>query len=224
MLAFGSSRPKRRFPSRAIRPLAPPSFSDNPSSERSISLETGAGTIRVELEREGDWVAFGQMSQPIPRVESCPDVAELFAGLGVPGSKLEVDVYDNGVRHVFVMLEDEAAVSGLSPDFARLGRLPILATVSAFAGGGERWKTRVFAPAAGVNEDPATGSAAGPLALHLARHGLIPFGQRIRIEQGAEIERPSVLFACAHGAADRVERIEVGGSAIVVARGEFRLP
>jgi trans-2,3-dihydro-3-hydroxyanthranilate isomerase len=78
----------------------------------------------------------------------------------------------------------------------------------------------VFVPAHGVPEDPATGSAAGPLALHLARHGRIAFGDEIEIRQGAEIGRPSSL----HAVARSEEEIEVGGSAIVVARGEFRLP
>ena len=64
----------------------------------------------------------------------------------------------------------------------------------------------------------------GALACHLARHGRIPFGEEIEIRQGAEIGRPSVLFARADGAADRIERVEVGGSAVTVARGEFRLP
>jgi trans-2,3-dihydro-3-hydroxyanthranilate isomerase len=81
----------------------------------------------------------------------------------------------------------------------------------------------MFAPAHGVDEDPATGSAAGPLALHLARHGRIGFGEEIEISQGAEISRPSTLFARVDGSADAVERIEVGGAAVVVARGEFRV-
>ncbi|MGZ4397547.1 MAG: PhzF family phenazine biosynthesis protein, partial [Gaiellaceae bacterium] len=84
------------------------------------------------------------------------------------------------------------------------------------------WKTRMFAPEHGVAEDPATGSAAGPLALHLARHGRIGFGDEIEIGQGAELGRPSTLFARAVGSAERVERVEVGGSAVIVARGEFR--
>jgi trans-2,3-dihydro-3-hydroxyanthranilate isomerase len=82
----------------------------------------------------------------------------------------------------------------------------------------------MFAPADGVPEDPATGSAAGPLAVHLARHGRIAFGEEIEISQGAEVGRPSTLFARADGSAERVERVEVGGSAVTVARGEFRLP
>jgi trans-2,3-dihydro-3-hydroxyanthranilate isomerase len=74
-----------------------------------------------------------------------------------------------------------------------------------------------------VPEDPATGSAAGPLACHLARHGRIAFGEEIEIAQGAEIGRPSTLFARVEGSRDGIERVEVGGSAVIVARGEFRL-
>ena len=81
----------------------------------------------------------------------------------------------------------------------------------------------MFAPFHGVPEDPATGSAAGPLAVHLARHGRIAFGEEIKIRQGEEIGRPSRLYARAEGPADQVERVLVGGSAVIVARGEYRL-
>jgi trans-2,3-dihydro-3-hydroxyanthranilate isomerase len=81
----------------------------------------------------------------------------------------------------------------------------------------------MFAPGLGVPEDPATGSAAGPLAIHLARHGRTGFGEEIEIHQGAEIGRPSVLYAQADGSAGRIDRVLVGGSAVVVARGEYRL-
>jgi trans-2,3-dihydro-3-hydroxyanthranilate isomerase len=92
-----------------------------------------------------------------------------------------------------------------------------------FAGEGDRWKTRMFAPADGVPEDPATGSAAGPLACHLARHRRIEFGREIQIAQGAEIRRPSTLHARVTGSAEKIESVDVGGSAVVVARGEFKL-
>lgn len=194
-----------------------------PLQRMTIGLETGAGIIQVSLEREGDRLVFGWMRQPIPRIEPYPAVPELLAGLGAKGSEIPVEMFDNGFGHVFVMLGSEAEVSGLRPDFRRLASLPIPSTISAFCHAGAHWKTRVFAPAGGVNEDPATGSAAGPLALHLARNGLISFGQRIRIEQGVEIQRPSVLSACVFGTFEHVERVEVGGSAVVVARGEVRL-
>ena len=66
----------------------------------------------------------------------------------------------------------------------------------------------MFAPAHGVTEDAATGSAAGPLAVHLARHGRIAFGEQIEISQGAEINRPSTLYAQADGTADAIERVD----------------
>jgi trans-2,3-dihydro-3-hydroxyanthranilate isomerase len=81
----------------------------------------------------------------------------------------------------------------------------------------------MFAPGSGAPEDPATGSAAGPLALHLARHGRIEFGDEIEISQGDEIGRPSKLYARVEGTPERIDRVEVGGSAVTVARGEFRL-
>ena len=161
------------------------------------------------------------MQQPLPTVERFERADELAAALGVE-PRLPVDVYDNGVRHVYVALASEAEVAELEPNMQRLAAFGN-DCINCFAGTGSKWKTRVFAPGSGVAEDPATGSAAGPLALHLARHGRIEFGDEIEISQGVEIGRPSTLYARAVGAPDAVERIEVGGSAVIVARGEFRV-
>ncbi|HJW68560.1 MAG TPA: PhzF family phenazine biosynthesis protein [Candidatus Binatia bacterium] len=188
---------------------------------REVVLETGAGLVPVRLEREGARVVFGWMTQPTPRIVPFAHEAELTAALGVTASVLPIACYDNGIAHVYVTLPSRDAVAALRPDLARLAALT-MGGVNVFAGDGDRWKTRMFAPGSGVAEDPATGSAAGPLAWHLARHGRVPYGQTIRIEQGAEIGRPSVLYARAGNTGD-TPVIEVGGSAVTVARGEFRL-
>jgi trans-2,3-dihydro-3-hydroxyanthranilate isomerase len=186
-----------------------------------IRLETGRGTVPVQLERDGPRITFGWMQQPLPTVEPFP-AEPLLEALRLERSELPVELYDNGIRHVYVAAPSREDVARLQPDLAAIARLAPTC-VNCFAGEGRRWKTRMFAPAAGVPEDPATGSAAGPLAVHLARHGRIGWGDEIEIEQGAEIARPSLLHARAVGSADEVERVEVGGSAVVVARGEFRL-
>ncbi len=188
-----------------------------------IVLETGKGSIPVRLEREEGRISFGWMTQPVPRTEPFPAEAELLAAVGVERSELPVELYDNGARHVYVALPSIDAVKALEPDLQALKRLQGVVGTNCFAGEGDRWKTRMFAPADGVPEDPATGSAAGPLACHLARHGRIDFGREIVISQGAEIRRPSTLYARASGSADSIESVEVGGSAVVVARGEFKL-
>jgi trans-2,3-dihydro-3-hydroxyanthranilate isomerase len=186
-----------------------------------IRLETGSGVVPVVLEREGARIVFGRMSQPVPRWEPFAQADELQELLGVR-SELPVELYDLGPGHVYVALASEDEVAALAPDFGALGRLTA-AGVNCFAGSGRSWKTRMFAPASGVAEDPATGSAAGPLAIHLARHGRIGFDEEIEISQGAEIGRPSKLYATVWGTPERIERVEVAGSAVIVARGELKL-
>jgi trans-2,3-dihydro-3-hydroxyanthranilate isomerase len=186
---------------------------------QTITLETGAGFVPVELARENGRVS-GRMRQPVPTWEPYEQAGPLLAALGVTSSGLPVEAYRNGPRHVYVELASEQAVGSLQPDAGALAALPGIG-VSCFAGAGSRWKSRNFAPALGVPEDPATGSAAGPLAVHLARHGRIGFGQEIEISQGAEIGRPSRLYARATGTADRIDSVEVAGAAVIVARGEL---
>ena len=189
-----------------------------------IRLETAKGIVPVALEREGARIIFGWMTQPVPTFEPYADEQELLEAVRVERSALPIEVYDNGIKHVYVKVGSEEDVAALRPDLGKLAELPAVLGVNCFAGSGKRWKTRMFAPGSGVPEDPATGSAAGPLALHLARHGLIAFGDEIEITQGVEIGRPSTLHAQVDGSAEQVERVAVGGSAVVVARGEFRLP
>jgi trans-2,3-dihydro-3-hydroxyanthranilate isomerase len=186
-----------------------------------IRLETGSGVVPIVLEREGARIVFGRMSQPMPEWEPYDRADELQELLGVR-SELPVELYRLGPGHVYIALGSEDEVAGLTPNFGALARLTDFG-VNCFAGSDRSWKNRMFCPAAGVDEDPATGSAAGPLAIHLARHGRIGFGEEIEISQGAELLRPSKLYATAWGTPDEIERVEVGGSAVIVARGELRL-
>jgi trans-2,3-dihydro-3-hydroxyanthranilate isomerase len=193
-----------------------------PLSKLTIRLETDAGVVPVELERDGPRIVFGLMEQPLFSWSEAGTAEAILAAVGVASSGLPVERYELGPGHAYIELGSPEEVAALEPDLAALTR----AThdgVNCFARDGERWKLRMFAPADGVPEDPATGSAAGPLAVHLARHGRTRFGERIEIFQGAEVGRPSTLYAEAHGSPERLERVVVGGSAVVVARGEFSL-
>jgi trans-2,3-dihydro-3-hydroxyanthranilate isomerase len=189
-----------------------------PLQLEELWLETGAGVVPVRLERDGSRLVFGWMRQPAVVPEPYEQTAELLALLGVEESVLPVEVYRQGPGYVLIELGSPEAVAALRPNADALAKLNPYGTVC-FARDGESWKTRVFVPAHGVPEDAATGSAAGPLALHLARHARIGFGDEVVIRQGAEIGRPSTL----HAVARSPEEVEVGGSAVVVARGEFRL-
>jgi len=189
-----------------------------------IRLETGAGLVPVVLERDPSGrIVFGRMSQPVPTVAPYERADELLAALGIRESRLPVELYDNGVRHAFVALASAEELAALRPDWTALEEFDLLGA-NVCAGSGSQWRLRMFSTHAGMGEDAATGSAAGPLACHLARHGQIGWGARIEISQGTEIGRPSTLFAQADGADGAIEGVEVGGSAVIVARGEFRIP
>jgi trans-2,3-dihydro-3-hydroxyanthranilate isomerase len=195
----------------------------------TVQLETAAAVVPLELIRseqpEGPGgvgpITFAWMRQPVPTWAPFPRAAELLAAIGVAESGLPVESYTNGPTHVYIALPDEAAVAALKPDVTALAGFAGMAAYC-FAGAGRHWKSRMFGPGLGITEDPATGSAAGPLAIHLARHGRIAFGDEIEIRQGAEIGRPSVLRARVNGSPAGIDTVEVGGSAAIVARGEFR--
>ena len=187
-----------------------------------LLMETWMGTIPFDLSRADGRVVSARMRQPVPVWEPYPDTADLLDALGIASSTLPVEVYRNGPRHVFVGLPDVPALSAVRPDLRALAEHEDVAA-NCFARDGGHWRTRMFSPAYGVAEDAATGSAAGPLAIHLMRHDLVAFGSEIEIRQGVEMGRTSVMRAEVHGSAAGIATVDVSGSAVVVARGTFHL-
>lgn len=185
----------------------------------AVVLATGAGPVAVELQADGVSAA---MAQPIPAWQPVAEPAALLAALGLESAALPVERYTNGPAHYFVDGGSPERVAALDPDLRALEAFAGAASVSCFAGGAGSFKTRVFAPGLGVPEDPATGSAAGPLAVHLVRHGRARHGERLEIRQGAELERPSLLLARVEGEGEEFTRVEVGGGVLSVGRGELR--
>lgn len=187
----------------------------------ALSLETAMGTVPFRLIADGSDTLV-RMRQPLPTWRPYEQRQALLDAVGVERSVLPVEIYRNGPRHVFVGLDSVAALSRLRPDHRALGAFEDVA-VNCFAGSAQSWRTRMFSPAYGVVEDAATGSAAGPLAIHLARHGLADYGQDIDITQGVEIRRRSVMFARAEGHGEAVEAVYVQGHGVVVATGRIQV-
>jgi trans-2,3-dihydro-3-hydroxyanthranilate isomerase len=190
-------------------------------SSNQLRMETDMGTVPFDLDRgKGGHVTAAKMTQPIPAWEPYDRADELLQGLGITASTLPIEVYNNGPRHVFVGLPSIDALSALTPDHRILARFPNMAT-NCFAGSGTHWRTRMFSPAYGVVEDAATGSAAGPLAIHLARHNIIPFNKTITITQGVEMGRPSHMHATATGTKNNIQNVTVKGNAKIVIKGKM---
>ena len=201
-----------------------------PAEGGTVRLETGVGIIPVDVQPlgEGRWQA--RMSQPVPRVvRTVYARAELAGALGAAlHPDLPVEAVDNGMQTVIVPLASLTEVQNARPDLGRLrellGRDGLCTLV--FAPGGMEPGTdvhcRVFSPYDLVAEDPATGSANGPLGEYLIRHGILP-GPTVRSEQGHSVGRPGRLEITVEREAGRTRSIQVMGEVHFVGRGGFRV-
>ena len=188
-----------------------------------IALETGAGIVPVALEREGARIVFGWMVQPTPKVTPVDDPGPLFAALEKsPGQSCRSSATISARNTSTSRCRLEPPWAAVTPDLRALASATA-AGVNIFAGEGDQSRRRACSrrPTAW----PRTPQPARPpvAAVRLLRHGRIAAGQTIVMDQGAELGRPSQLHARAHGTRDQIERVEVGGAAVVVAHGEFRL-
>ncbi|TWP50544.1 PhzF family phenazine biosynthesis protein [Lentzea tibetensis] len=192
-----------------------------------LRLETAMGVVPFEVEvggsnAKGRRTGHATMRQPVPTWRPFDRTGELLDALGVPEPPFPVEIYHNGPRHVLVGLDSIASLSKVDPDHRALAGFEDMA-VNCIAGSGTRWRNRMFSPAYGVVEDAATGSAAGPIAIHAARHAQAPHGQWVDIAQGVEIGRHSLMRARIELDGDHVESVEVGGHGVVVAEGTFHV-
>ena len=193
----GSSTRATRCRSQGIRRSGPRSCSPRRSSSGSIRLETGVGTVPVVIERdESGRVVFGRMTQPVPRIEPVERPERVLAAVGAARSLLPVELYDNGARHIVVLVEERRARARCAPTGRRSRRSAVtgvncVATDGRRAGGAgcsgstARIRPRGRPPA----RSPATSRGTASIA----------WGDEIVIAQGVEMGRPSTLHARAEG-------------------------
>jgi trans-2,3-dihydro-3-hydroxyanthranilate isomerase len=208
-----------------------------PPGTRRFALEEGIGPVPVELEGDPRRPSFVWMSQQAATFGPELDRPGVARALGLEASDLRpgapVQPVSTGNSFVFVALRDRAAVdraSGL--DLRALQSLPeVAAAVGVFLfalddADGHRLYSRMFAPQTGVPEDPATGSAAGPLAAYLVRHGLAKGTGELALvsEQGTKMKRPSFVHIRLQARGNEATDLRVGGSVVPVLDGRLRLP
>lgn len=192
-----------------------------------VRFGTGVGPIEVRADVASERHGSALMSQPFPELlDERTDAATVelaAAAVGVPASRIAVDrspiaVMTNGLAMAIVPVDSLEAVAGFDPnprEVARLGEALGAQTILFFTTetvhAGSAAHCRVFAPGAGVGEDPATGSAAGPFGVYLSRYALVT-SDELANEQGFEMGRPSLLrVSLGRGADGRLERVHVGG-------------
>jgi trans-2,3-dihydro-3-hydroxyanthranilate isomerase len=194
-------------------------------------LEELIGDVLIRVDRSNDPVKFWLTTPPIefgPQFdpELCARVLGLSAGdlLGPAPQRLSA-----GNPIMYIALRDSEAVDRAWIDLAGVRELHGGAAstdcIFVFTPTKTGAYSRMFAPELGVIEDPATGSATGPLAAYMMHHGLAQSrdGTILLSEQGVKMGRRSILHIAVHGEGGS-EGIEVGGSVVEFARGTISLP
>ena len=192
---------------------------------RGLRQEIAGQVLPVEVVREAGQPAVVWLDQSPPYFgDVAGDRALLAACLGLGERELleqDAQVVSTGAGHLLVPARDRGAVDRAAPDPARLVPAlrdvgaegcylyspdPVDAAAVAYA--------RFFNPTVGIAEDPATGTAAGPLAVRLVAAGRVPDESTVMIEQGYALGRPSRIAVSVCG-----QRVRIGGSGLVVAEG-----
>jgi PhzF family phenazine biosynthesis protein len=198
--------------------------------QTDFAQEIGERVLPVQvLSEAGQPRAIAMEQEPPELGDRIRDLDELAASLGLGvrdiGRDLPAQVVSTGAAHLLVQARDRAVVDRAVPDASRL------ATALQSVGGEgcylysldsiERDSiayARFFNPTVGIAEDPATGTAAGPLASQLVSHGLVDDGSEVLIEQGHAIGRPSRIEIRVQG-----QRVTISGACVIAAEGSLRI-
>jgi trans-2,3-dihydro-3-hydroxyanthranilate isomerase len=206
-----------------------------PGSSRFV-FGLNIGPVPVDLQWNGDGLGFAWMTQSPPAFGPIfDDRAAVSAAIGLEAADLDpglpVQEASCGVPYVIVPLRDRHAVDRATPDTAAFRRFMTTARLDSAiylfsvepAGSAETAYSRMFAPESGIIEDPATGSACGPLGCYLVQYGVVdgPAAQQMISLQGVAMGRSSRIHISIDGVRDDIRRVRVGGEAVLVGRGEM---
>jgi len=201
--------------------------------EKSITFEEGVGPITVTLRARADGEpAEVWMRQPSPQFLDIHDDRRLIAEiLSLSADELRPDapvqVLSSGLPFLYVAIKSLDAVRRIrlrhdkwADHLAGGNAENIFVTTTETMREDSTVHSRMFAPALGINEDPATGSASGPLGAYLLKYNLVQTGDIIS-EQGFEIGRPSILRIALRRRGKTFSPVAVGGACAYIGYGSL---
>ncbi|MFC7485313.1 PhzF family phenazine biosynthesis protein [Knoellia sp. CPCC 206453] len=196
-----------------------------PVDRTEFVVQIGADLLHTAVTRPTDGPAMVTVQQSPPAFGTVlTDRDALTDALGLTPADLTEDaiqVISTGAGHLLVPLVDRAAVDRAQPDTRRLAA--VLKTVAGegcylysldTAEGDSAAYARFFNPTMGITEDPATGTAAGPLVAKLVAEGRVAPGAPAIVEQGHSLGRPSRILITVDGA-----NVRISGAGLIVADG-----
>ena len=208
-----------------------------PEPVTRVVQECNIGLFPVELHGQDGQVSRVVMTQPEPqfleRVEGTEDFYKVASSLGLPkhviaDTKWPIEVVSTGLPVMMVPVRTLTAVRSIRPDpsaivdlCGRFGANGIMVFTTVTVEPSATIHARMFAPAIGILEDPATGSASGALGAYLVQNGVVDVGPmtELLIEQGYEMGRPSNIVVQIESDDDAIQTVKVGGQCVMVVEG-----
>lgn len=210
-----------------------------PRGQEQFVFELGVGPIPVSLEWNERGLSFVWMTQPRPAFgPAVADRAALAEAIALEERSLMADlplqVVSCGVPYLLVPIASRSMVDAAAVDrrallrvfgAAGIDEVPVFFFTTEPGGDNATVYSRMLAPGLGVAEDPATGSASGPLGSYLLHHRVVaPETARSMVSlQGVAMGRPSRVHISIDGEPDQVTRVRVGGQSVLVGRGEIEM-
>ena len=196
-----------------------------------ISLDLKVGKIPVAFRKESSGHIFGEMHQVDPVFGPIHDRATVAALAGLKPDDISdewpIQTVSTGLPFAIVPIKRLSTLASLEPNLKKVRSYFGKETLTDFYYiTRDTGNTDVGVRSRGIfsdGEDPATGSAAGCTAAWMVRYGIAKSGERVHIQQGVEIKRPSQIFVRAEKQGDRIVSVRVGGNAVEVAEGTFHL-
>jgi len=201
------------------------------SGAKEVLLDLNVGTVPVRYEGNPGQPAFGEMTQKDPEFGAIHDREAVARLTNLSASDIDesvpIQTVSTGLPYAIVPVRTLKALQGL--------RLDIKRAAEYFAQSGGKFfyfvsretvspKARLHARMFFYNgEDPATGSAAGCCSAWMVAHGIAASDERVMIEQGLEMHRPSSIFVRATRRDNQVVNVRVGGNCVEVSRAEYTL-
>lgn len=207
-----------------------------PGADKTV-FELGIGPTRVLLEWESEHLSAAWMSQPAPEFGPCFETRSIIAeilGIGEVDvvKSMPAQVISSGVPFLFVPLVSRSAVDGAVLNRTKLieacqsmglPEMPVYIFTLEKGNDPATTYSRMFAPVLGIQEDPATGGASGPLGAWLVRYGAVESSEAKKMVniQGVRMNRPGRIYMSVDQAS---ESILVGGASVFLGEGWLHLP
>jgi len=201
------------------------------NGKKKATIETKLGNLEIEIEFKNFSPSNIIMAQDIPKslgiIEDIEDLCKIFNitrdDIQLDGVKVNPEIISTGLPDIIMPLKDKDTLYGMEVDFCNLREYSLkhnVTGVHAFALSKKDASiayARNFAPAVGIDEEAATGTANGALAFYLKINGYLE-GNTLEVHQGENLNRPSVINCIIEESTKGIQ-VKVGGCAVIVLEG-----